>query len=200
MALITVLLAGTGAKVFVAAHALIMKSLGALSRLVATRALLASRADAEIRMTSDTLLMECILAAGHHVIALSALMAHRTMLRRLGIALLIVVMAVIAVQPVFLGMGVMVEHTFTTQRRLMAAIRRMALAASLGHILAQIRHGMMAVLAVKAVGFAVGLMIKQDIAALVFKHLADRGFRAFGRQYGISQKPDNEADSQQANR
>lgn len=200
MALIAVFLAGADAKVLVAAHALIMESLGALSRFVAARALLLSRADAEILVTSDTLLVKSILAAGHHVIAHSPLMAGSAMLRRLGIALLIVVMAVIAVQPVFLGVGVVVEHACLAQCRLMTAIRRMALTARIGHVLAQIRHGMMTVLAVESVSFAVGLVIKQDFAALVFKHLADRGFRAFGRQDGITQKPYYEADSQQANR
>src|SRR6056297_788223 len=138
MALIAVFLAGADAEVLVAAHALIMESLGALSRLVAARALLASRADAEILVTSDTLLVKSLLAPGHHVITHSPLMAGSAMLRRLGIALLIVVMAVIAVQPVFLGVGVVVEHARLAQSRLMTAFRRMALAAPVRHVLAQL--------------------------------------------------------------
>jgi len=127
--LITIRLGRADAEILMAVHALIMKCLGPVSGPMAAGTIGFPRHHPKILMTSDTLLMEGILPAGHHVIAHPPLMARGTVLGRFRIALLIIMVAVIAVQAVFLGMGVVLEHALVAQCRLIFAIRLMALAA-----------------------------------------------------------------------
>jgi len=115
VALITVRFGWTDAKIFVAVDALGMKCLGSISGPMAGGALGAGRPDTEIIMASDALPVERILSAWHHIIAHSTLVAHGAVLRSAFVALLVVMMTIVAVQSVFLGMDIVIEHTLLAQ-------------------------------------------------------------------------------------
>jgi len=106
-----------------------MKRLGAVSDTVAPGTVGAVRAHTEIIMAADTLRVKSRFPAGHHTAAHSALMTIGTGLWAAGVALLIVMVAVITIQAVFLGVGIVAKCTFLSQYRLVFGIRGMALAA-----------------------------------------------------------------------
>jgi hypothetical protein len=126
-------------------------------------------------------------------------MAHGAVLRRLGISLMVVVMAVVAVEPVLLGMGVMVEHSLLSQGGLILAICAVAGGTRAGALLSGFLVGMMAILAVEAIAFAVGLMIKENIAACCRIECSDRNLRGFGWQRAVAQKTYGETGYEDSN-
>jgi hypothetical protein len=106
-----------------------MKRLGPVPDPVTAGTIGTGRPDTEIIMTPNALLMKRIFSAGHHIISHSPLMAHCTGLWSAFIALVIIMMAVIAIQSVLLAMRIVVKYALSPQCRPIFAIRRMTLTA-----------------------------------------------------------------------